>query len=269
MNEQIRTVGIPALTPQEDEDAVRRFEKLSGQIGGLSKPHNVPYAPIIQLRRDEFPELPWPEGMDLFQLLWCPRVHFFGNHPALGGQSSGAKILWRTEASIQDPLAVWERSDQQLLYECALNPEEILEYPQACEFGSEMDAWLEHLHSEVSPSSDPEDRDVGPQRWYSYNVATAPGTKLLGHPQRAQHEETPDCRCGERMKLLLTCASQEDAHNTVWNSQPFRRGPDRSPQTLERVDNPFGFVWGGWSNAYVFYCNTGHALECGTLVQTS
>jgi hypothetical protein len=104
-------------------------------------------ARIIQLRRDGFPELPWPDGRDLFQLLWCPRVHFFGNHPPLGGQSSGAKVFWRTEVSIRNPLAVWERSDQQLLYECALNPEEILEYSPACEFGPEMDAWLEHSRS--------------------------------------------------------------------------------------------------------------------------
>ena len=89
------------------------------------------YAPIVQLRRDEFPELPWPASEDLFQLLWCPRIHFWGNS-ALGGQSSGAKIVWRTEASIRNPLACWERSnDYQSLNECALNPEEIIEYPQA------------------------------------------------------------------------------------------------------------------------------------------
>jgi len=122
------------------------------------------------------------------------------------------------------------------------------------------------VYSEVN--SDTGSNDTKARWWYSYDIATAPGTKLLGHPQWIQNEEIPDCRCGERMKLLLTCASQEDPGSEFWNIEPWR-GSTASPQTFDQSHHPFGFSWGDWSNAFVFYCDTGHPLECRTLVQSS
>lgn len=260
-------LGLPARSALDQEAAMRVFEEMIAAAPDVTESHNLAYAPIVQLRRDEFPELPWPAGKDLFQLLWCPRVHFWGNNSTLGGQSSGAKIFWRAEASIPNALTVWESSNQhQSLHECVLNPEDILEYPQACYFDSAIDAWLERAYSELNPTEDSE----ASRRtwWYSYDIATAPGTKLLGHPQWVQNNETPTCRCNRPMNLLLTCASQEDHDSKAWNIEPWR-GSIEPHQTFDQFDNPFGFRWGDWSNAYVFYCDVGHPLESRTVVQSS
>ena len=259
-------LGIPPRAAEDNEFATRMFEGAAAAARGITDQHNIAYSPILQLRRDEFPELPWPAGKDLFQLLWCPRVHFWGNSSYLGGQSSGAKIFWRTEESIHNFLTPWESNSHfHSLHECAVNPEDIFEYPQACYFDSAIEAWLEHAHTELKLA---EDSKAGLSWWYSYDIATAPGTKLLGHPQWIQNEETPMCRCNKPMKLLLTCASQEDPDNKAWNIAPCRESI-KTPGTLDQSRNPFGFSWGDWSNAYVFYCDVGHPLEFRTVVQSS
>jgi hypothetical protein len=63
---------------------------------------------------------------DLFQLLWCPYVHFEGppNEPP------GFLAFWRREADIADPLLVEPpKTDGIDLFECRLNAEYITEYP--------------------------------------------------------------------------------------------------------------------------------------------
>src|SRR5437660_5405135 len=37
--------------------------------------HEIPFVTVLQLRANDFPEMPFPPGSDLFQLLWCPREH--------------------------------------------------------------------------------------------------------------------------------------------------------------------------------------------------
>ena len=77
--ERERAKGLPKLTAAELADARQEFAREQTVYAKLKLPHNTPYAPLMQLRRDDFPELPWPAGKDLFQLLWCPRAHFEAN----------------------------------------------------------------------------------------------------------------------------------------------------------------------------------------------
>src|SRR5437016_5187010 len=37
--------------------------------------HNEPYVPMLQLRKSDIPEIPFPGRADLMQLLWCPHYH--------------------------------------------------------------------------------------------------------------------------------------------------------------------------------------------------
>src|SRR6476661_5495045 len=41
----------------------------------------VPLVPVLQLRAEDIPELPFPRGADLFQLLWCPLPHEYACMP--------------------------------------------------------------------------------------------------------------------------------------------------------------------------------------------
>ena len=105
--------------------------------------HNAAYLPILQLSRPEFHELPFPGDSDLFQLLWCPMVHFEG-----GG---GYLIFWRRAEAIMSlrveppPPAV----DGYWIAPSAFDPERINDYPTRFEvtpppiasLDSETDWW--------------------------------------------------------------------------------------------------------------------------------
>src|SRR4051794_25602761 len=37
--------------------------------------HDLPFIAVLQLLREDVPELPFPEDMNLLQVLWCPEDH--------------------------------------------------------------------------------------------------------------------------------------------------------------------------------------------------
>src|SRR5215208_4937386 len=51
--------------------------------------HSCPYVTVLQLRRDDLPDVPFPEHADLLQLLWCPNDH--DEH----GYAPAPRIVWR------------------------------------------------------------------------------------------------------------------------------------------------------------------------------
>ncbi len=265
--EREKAKGLPQLTTSEMAQARKQFDEVTATFAKIKLPHNTVCLPVIQLRRDEFPELPWPLGKDIFQLLWCPRVHFDGNgirDPGeIARQSPGFALKWRTERLVGPALTktpVPREGDG--LTDCALHPEEIAEYPQAGEFDREqIKPHLDRLGSLLDRPGGGSETDAF---WkYSYDFAVAPGSKLLGHPQWIQDDETPACtNCGNRMNLLVTCASQEDADSLIWS--PAARRAQRDP-----YENPSGQSWGDFSNAYIFYCARCRPLRIRSVVQTS
>ncbi|MFF2196240.1 hypothetical protein [Streptomyces sp. NPDC058157] len=57
--------------------------------------------PVLQLYRRDVPGAWWPEGVDLFQLLWCPNEHWGSDAP---GQAEGAPVVlpvWRRVAETE------------------------------------------------------------------------------------------------------------------------------------------------------------------------
>ena len=262
--ERERTKGLPKLTPAEVAEAKQAFALEQKMDARRRLPHNTPYAPILQLRRDDFPELPWPPGQDLFQLLWCPQVHFEGNgmHDAdeKPTQTPGYVAKWRTERLVGKTLAAMPKLEEPF-QECGLQPEDVIEYPQANEFDPEeiephlrtMEPWLARVphRGQLIPNAG----------WrYSQDLAAAPGTKLLGHPRWIHGDETPECAsCGERMRLLLTCASREEVDSPAWSAARFHA-------SQEKYENPHGLRWG---NAYLFYCARCKPLRLASVVQTS
>lgn len=270
---RLKAKGLPPLTASERAAARKSFEEDRLMMAKLRLPHNTAYLAILQLRRDEFPELPWPGSADLFQLLWCPRIHFDGNgmhdpdEPPQ--QSPGFVLKWRREKLVGPVLAMPPRTaESPLLNECRLYPEELVEYPQASEFDHTD---MQRLTKSLAPwfASAPSrsragGRDVPDLSWrYSYDVAAAPGTKLLGYPVWWQGDDTPECvTCGARMRLLVTCAGSEDASNPIWT-------PAARLARREAYENPSGQSWGDLASAYLFYCARQHPLRIRSVVQTT
>jgi YD repeat-containing protein len=65
-------------------------------IGPEDRRHTGIYLPILQLRRDDLPELPFPDDSNLFQLVWCPRLHEDDYQPRI-------RLYWRREREITHP----------------------------------------------------------------------------------------------------------------------------------------------------------------------
>jgi hypothetical protein len=201
--------------------------------------HNAAYLPVLQLSRSEFHELPFPGDSDLFQLLWCPTVHFEG-----GG---GYLIFWRRAEAITSlrveppPPAV----DGQWIAPSAFDPEQIDDYPTRFEATPPPIASLE---SETDWWRTME--DSGP----------APGTKLFGFPKWIQSPEYPRCgRCGIQMAPLVTISSTEFGHGgrdgIRWIPNEDRDVLDHAPFALrEEYELPHNWMIGDGGDAYLFYC---------------
>ncbi len=252
----------PGIAQAEDDTS----EELQQAVNEIRRPHSTAYQAMVQLRRDEFPELPWPPGSDLFQLLWCPSVHMWGNSlDTKSSQSSGARIVWRRESTVRAVLQTQSpRVPRFPLHECAFEPEDIFEYPQSVETPPAIEAAIPKLQGWFDALQPRKANDPGAEWRYSYDIAASPGTKLFGWAQWVQAVEIPTCGCGREMKLLLTCASDESNDPGVWDTVSIE------PLTgKEDFHHPFGFEWGDWSNAYVFYCAAGHRINTATIVQSS
>jgi len=184
----------------------------------------VRLVPVLQLHRGETSAVPFPDGTDLLQLLWCPSSHEHHGPAARG--------FWRNAASVTDPLPVMPepnhvQRDGFVPRPCLVHPEDVVEYPPTClaprhdehytRFGM-MPAELEdavRLWSEGQP----EDAD--------YDILSqAPGWKAGGwDPCSADTGLLRTCACGARMRPLLSTSYSEWLH--LWP-------PQGDP----------GFVWG-------------------------
>lgn len=47
----------------------------SGDDWPICTEHSIPYAPVLQLSKSDFPEFPFFNDTDLMRLLWCPCDH--------------------------------------------------------------------------------------------------------------------------------------------------------------------------------------------------
>lgn len=193
-----------------------------------------PMVGVLQVYARDVPELPFPHGTDLFQLLWCPNDHA---EPWHGPRPVAA---WRRAPSVTDllidpPPPTFDDPYNAIVYRpapCVLHPERVTEYPNPYDL---PDA----LRERVQAWDEEQDADRPYLRWLS----TAPGTKLLGHPGWIQGPTWPVCLCGRRMTHLATIASTEYSDAGRWQS------PD-----LPFGSQPHGILIGDAGDMYLFTC---------------
>ena len=95
-------------------------------------PRAVPFplVPVLQLRAEDFPEMLFPPGADLFQLLWCPLGHDYAFMPK-------PFVFWRNTGEVRRPrrtmpepdLAAIEMEPGFLPEPRTLHPERVVEFP--------------------------------------------------------------------------------------------------------------------------------------------
>lgn len=155
--------------------------------------HRIPLVTALQLVADDAPpNWPFPDGADLFQLLWCPRNH--------GRDRVKPHVEWRRRATVSEPLAGMPAIDAAFLdyvpVPCRLFPERVAECPN-----------VESLPASVRAKVEAK---WGDTERYDRLLSAANGTKVGGYP-RWQHDPEPvtcpACKWG--MDYLLTVGSEE------------------------------------------------------------
>jgi len=223
----------------------------------ITKPSGGPYVTVLQLRRDDVPELGFPTDTDLFQLLWCPNDH----EPWFGPV---CRVYWRRSAAVEPPYRTALQpsvvDEDYLPQPCSVDPERVTEYPSPYDLTDEalapIYAW---------------ERAADAQAVYQYELSVADGTKVGGHVGWIQEPQIPSCPKGHSMEHLLTVASAE-FHGGSWPrwlaveddgawQAPY---PDRWS-----VQNAAGLMLGDMGSLYVFICRACEDLPIAWVGQSS
>jgi len=119
--------------PDASDDAWRSGHPLDGPVPVMVS--------AAQFFRDDFPELPFPEGTDVLQILFCPLEHDSPYH-----RGPAVRLVWRDSAEVGDiavPPPVPEGAEAGFLPEqCVFEPCSIDELPRLCDFPQETRAAL-------------------------------------------------------------------------------------------------------------------------------
>ena len=207
----------------------------------------VPMVAVLQVYRRDVPELPFPDGTDLLQVLWCPGLHELDYGPL-------PTVRWRAADSVTGPLievpAVEPGADavceDYLPEPCVVSPERVSEYPDGWELDEDLRARVMRWAEE--------------QGWeYFYHLGAAPGTKVGGWPNWIQDPEYPECECGRPMTHLLTIASWE-CDGESWRrwvpveEYPLDRRRDDEPGEALAHSEDAGLSLNDAGSMYLFTC---------------
>jgi hypothetical protein len=210
----------------------------------------VPLVPVLQLRFEDIPELPFPEGTDILQVLWCPFDHDPWSAPR-------PQLYWRRRADIGArreamPDTHEDADPAYIPDQCVVDPERVTEYPA---HDLPRDVW-----SQIGETVEQIEADTGWQ--YDTDLAVASGTKTGGYPGWTQSPDWPVCDCGTRMEHLLTVASWEFSRGDEKRWIPLQdraamagwgfNSSDDHP--WRAIQNPAGLMLGDVGGIYIFVC---------------
>jgi hypothetical protein len=236
----------PADTPWPDSAAeeAKSYYKHLNRAWPVPRGAKVPLVPVLQLRADEFAEIEFLPGTDLFQLMWCPLVH--------GEPIWLAKpfVFWHDMKSIRktrQQMPKFDYADPDYIpHRCSVNPERVVEYPFIGELTDKqrtaLDEWdvIELLDEDIEE----------PSTLYEWECSVCPSIKVGGHVFWIQTPEIPSCDCGRPMDHLLTLTDDE------FDGGTYRRWCPKEAAQRWRDDEIITPAFGnlGSSNQYIFIC---------------
>ncbi|WHT16051.1 hypothetical protein N8J89_23265 [Crossiella sp. CA-258035] len=170
----------------------------------------------------DLPDLPFPAGTDLLQVLWCPHEH----DELQGGIGPYVYLFWRNSHSITPsseppPEPMLLNGDDSLVPRpCVLHPERLTEYPWHEELPADLAEAVQSIREE-----------------YREGLSIAPGSKIGGWVSWAVTDRIPQpcLECGTPTEHLLSIA------DTEWGSRESRWRPFEEDALGDRdAWNPIG-----------------------------
>jgi hypothetical protein len=201
-------------------------------IGAPIERNSDSYVVVSQFQNADFPEIKFPDGADVVQILWCPHPH---RHPSIqyGGIGPVPRVFWHSLAGLADGPNPIPRNpvDWLVPVECSFNP---LRLDDAPGWGELTDQQRRRLS--------------GNNEGYHERLGTIPGTKLRGWMDWTSHS-IPVCTCGRTMELLFTIVDIDvDVASGRW-SQRYGERPEG-----QHGAGPVGISLD--HAMYIFYCET-------------
>ncbi|GAB4530318.1 MAG: hypothetical protein OHK0046_50860 [Anaerolineae bacterium] len=208
-------IGGAFLWP-EDEPWPTLPSMKGGQLSGIgvdypwawkwTAPDNTPIelTPVLQLNKRDVPDFPFPEGKDLFQLLWQALATKDTPYSCL------PHVIWRSTDSVKShrhnmPVSL-HIDPNYVPRSCYLTFERVAEYPHIAHLSDEqierLEKWISQL--DVSVEGYTSEFEEFASILYQYELSTCPDTKLGGYPDWIQDPEVPTCDCSREMDHLLT-----------------------------------------------------------------
>jgi hypothetical protein len=244
------SVGGPLMWPADEPWP--ECDGPSGYDHDVNTPGEAaaPLVPVVQLLAGDVPELPFPDGTDVLQVLWCP----FDHEPFTAPRP---QVRWRRRADVGARLSAMPTpdagSDPDLVPRaCVVAPERVVEYPTHDLPGA---VW-----SQIRDAVERVARETG---WeYETDLAVASGVKVGGYPGWTQSPEWPTCGCGATMEHLLTIDSWEFSRGDERRWIPVEDRPAMAGWGWDTDDdhpwrtrqNPTGLMIGDAGGLYLFVC---------------
>ncbi len=160
---------------------------------------------LLQLYKDEFPELYFPEDKDLFQLFRCP------NGDCAGAYTDYADLkmfhyYFRNDTSKVSEIRLPPSNPSKMeipVPDCYLKPVTVSDYPMYDDYGDELNE-MESIYGENL------------HEFYLDNHETIQRTKIGGWPSFTQAANYPVCECGMN-KVFFFQLSSDDPEDKIEN----------------------------------------------------
>ncbi|MFB4283851.1 hypothetical protein ACBJ59_51730 [Nonomuraea sp. MTCD27] len=217
----------------------------------------IPMVGVAQFYARDIPEIPFPEGTDLLQVLWCPNDHIVDGNPV-----PFPLLVWRTTSDLTDVLAeppmrphdtaasppdapAAELSmNYYLPRPCVLHLERVTEFPYPEELPEELEAALDKWDEETEAE-------------YQYLLSIAPGCKIGGWESwhLTDMYELPCEVCGTETEPLLQLDSSEwdGGSEPRWRPLEDRHLRSATPECWEALE-PTTLQLGRYASLYIFVC---------------
>ncbi|SNX61920.1 hypothetical protein SAMN06272735_3670 [Streptomyces sp. TLI_55] len=204
-----------------------------------------PLVAVAQLTAADFPEIRFPDGTDLVQLLWCTDWH---DQPHPEGWGQACRLFWRRADDVTDPLGdrpdPGEVEDEDMVPRaCVLHPERLTEYP-----------WREELPPGLA------DRHEAwlAERGLDDDVSTVPGCKLGGSMRWGVTDLPGAMECGEcraPLELFLQLDTYEYDMDAGDRFRPLEeRHLDPRSEAGRAAREPTGMTVGRGGHAGLYVC---------------
>ncbi|MGQ4271625.1 DUF1963 domain-containing protein [Nocardiopsis changdeensis] len=246
------SVGGPLLWPAEEIWPVCRQEHYLRTFSGerYYDESEVYLVPIVQIHRKDVPALPFPEGRDLLQVMWCPFQH-------VGLYCPEPRVFWRDSRTVEHvaeaPSPDENAPEQHIPRPCVIHPETVQEYPSQ-DLPKEIKNALRNRFEKIEEE----------KGWsYHYHLSEVPGIKLGGYPGWTQDPLWPECQwCERQMEHLLTVSSWE-YDGESWRT--WLPAEDRETDSGEEgwrahwnkdAHSPTGMTLGDAGGVYIFECRS-------------